>query len=446
MIWLSLAALDAAASIRSGDLRAADPRPALSGRELTHDAGRFRIHYADQGADAPPPDDEDGNGRPDLIDVLARQLPLAEAAYLVEGWRPLVGDDGLGGSAAIDVYVRELDAFGYAISAPSNGEGSSCFMEIDRGASIFGGIAASVATHELHHCIEFRYTTEAAGWLYEASATYEQYSHVTDPVLDAAAGILYADRLRSPERKLSAVDGRYEYAGFLWMKYWSERSGFRPDRLPALWEAIAKQPEWPEAFDTEGYAQFGADLPTVFLDYAVWNAFACGGDDGEHYLSDPIPCVLDETVPWVSWEGEQIEIAHGASPFTAHYLALPTDSDFTAVACDGIEGVRMAAVSMDADGNTINAARSDGERLVVPTVQGGTLRVVVAGTEEPLEATCIQSPVPRNLLAGCAIAPSGGAGVGVIGLGIVSLWGRVRRKRERCELTRASLAARSSAS
>jgi hypothetical protein len=406
----TLALVPVLLSIGPAMLRDADDaRPKLSGPEETVDREPFRLHFTREGVDAPPATDGDTNGLPDLIDVVLKALPEADRGFREEGWRPLIGDAGVEGSDAIDVYVRDLPVYGYATPVPASGDdGWSCFLEIDRGATIAGQVAASVATHELHHCVEFRYRADTATWLYEAAATYEQYSHVADPVLEYASGVLYVERLSAPERRLAAVDGRFEYAAFLWMKYWSERGGFRPERLPQLWEALAGGESWQEALGREGEDRFGTDLGGTFLEFATWNAFACANDVGEHYRSDLIPCIAQQSVPQTEWAGEPIDLQHAAGPFTAAYLSLPTTAARTAAVCAGQAGLRVAGVALDRDGRPAARAVDLNGEVELATVDGGELRLVVVGTDEPLDATCVQVPAVGSI-SGCATAPGRGS-------------------------------------
>jgi hypothetical protein len=416
-------------SIRPALLRDEEERPSLSGPEEVIERGRFRLHFTRSGKDAPDPIDADFNHYPDLIDEIVVGLIEGEREFAAEGWRSLVSDTGGGGSTTLDVYIHEIDAYGYATPIPSPMGGSGCFLEIDENIQLTGGVARSVAKHELHHCIEFRYTPAAVSWLYEAAATYEQYTHVVDPVLDYALGILYVERLATPELKLSDTSGRYEYAAFLWMKYWSEAAGFEPGRLPALWQSLeqslATGGGWQDGLELESQAVFGKDLASVYLDHAIWNSFACSNDDAQHYLSDPLPCIADTAVPLTPWDGDPIDLVHEDGPFTTAYLELQADGKPIAVACEGA-GLRLALVSVDPDGQKITQASGpSGEEVQVPTVSGGTVRVVVVGTgEEPLQATCSQENARSWGPSGCATVPTtaptaAGPGAALLAFGLL---------------------------
>lgn len=405
-------------------------RAALSGPEEVWDPDSdFRVHYTREGADAPAPADLDANGRPDLVDAIGPALAAARDAYAAEGWRALSGDEGADGTDAIDVYVWDIEDYGFA-SPASTEDGLSCWLSFDRGL-VPGPVADSVVAHELHHCVEFRYTGTLAPWLYESAATYEQYSHVTAPTLDLGAGLLYLERLDAPEKKLATTDGRLEYAAFVWMKHWAEREGSSPDALLALWEELGGGGGWQVALDRAAQAVHGRTLDELFLEHAVWNGFACANDDGAHYDPAVIPCVVDFAVPITAWDGAPITLAHDEAPFTAATLELPPTADPVGVRCASERPIGVAVVPLDGDG--VGQAMSTGRAgdLVVAEGAGGPVRVVVAGLGDlPLAATCATEAVPLVDEPGCGC--DGGAdlrvrpGAGLLALAL-ALLARTRR-------------------
>jgi hypothetical protein len=377
-------------------------RPTLTGPVRTSSLGRYKLHWTRSGDDAPNLEDLDHNARPDLIDAVLAALVQAEADYAAEGWRTLAGDNGGGdGSDDIDVYLHQIGAYGYAHSvASTDNDGWSCYLELDADLSPAGHVAQSVATHELHHCIEFRYTTSLAVWLYESAATYEQYTHVVDPALDYPLGILYTERLGDPGRRLGFADGSVEYSAFLWMKFWTERGGFAPERLPLLWDDLRSEDDWKLGLDEASENAFDQGLAETFVEYAVWNSFACAGSDGEHYDDTVLPCLPTITVPTEPWDGAPLHLVHEDSPFTAaYYEYLPADRSRLGVTCQGVPGTRFAVVALDADGAGRDLATGESGDVLAVDPAGGPIRLVVAGTEDPLDATCELVPVPTNPLA-----------------------------------------------
>ncbi|MBX2800919.1 MAG: hypothetical protein KTR31_24780 [Myxococcales bacterium] len=424
-MWILLPSLAAATPHLH---RGRAPRPQLSGTPERVESPPFRVHFTRSGQDAVSDRDSEGNGLPDVVDAVVEGLQLGASQFEAEGWRPLMGDDGRGGSADIDVYFTPLDQFGTAYVEPAaDGEqGASCFVTVDSDLQLLGDVAQSVALHELHHCVQYRYRVDLPGWLYESAATYEQYSHVTSPVLDVAVGVLFDAELSSPERRLGSTRDRDPYAAFLLMKFWTEfaAEGAQIDRLPALWEDLAIEERWREGLDAAATREFGAPFAELYLRYATWNGFACGGADGQHYLDDPIPCLVDTVVPIEAAQLDvPFDVTHVQSPFTAHYAeidAMP-EGDHELV-CEG-EGVRAAWLRLGPAG--VQLEQSDTPAPLTFRT-GDRARAVVVGTDAPLDATCTiratQEPAAQK---GCTTS-SGAPGWLALGWGL--LWHRRRRR------------------
>lgn len=292
-------------------------RPALSGPAQTveTEGGEITIHWTDEGADAIGLDsDDDGNGLPDGIDRMLDGLEIGLASYTADGWRPLLMDEGEGDTESVDVYVRDIEAFGYAYAEPT-ADGGSCFMELDPHNHTLGeGMAESVAAHELHHCIQYAYTWQANSWIYEATATYEQYLNFSGPTIDTALQALWSQRLLRMDRPISGTGDRYEYAGFVFLKFLADRGD--PADLPALWEALAVDHDWMIAFEAESQRKWGETFAETFTWFATWNLFACGRDDGQHYDPATHPCALEGSVLAQELAPEVTEVSFVHTEFT----------------------------------------------------------------------------------------------------------------------------------
>ena len=136
-------------------------RPTLSGEDQTNSRGRWVIHWTDSGTDAVIGGDANGDGTPDAIPRILDALDFGAARYEADGWRPILDDDGRGGDTNIDIYLRVVDVNGYSYPVAVSGKsGHSCYIEIDPTLATQGQVLESVAVHELHHCVQFAYTTE----------------------------------------------------------------------------------------------------------------------------------------------------------------------------------------------------------------------------------------------------------------------------------------------
>ena len=165
------------------------------------------------------------------------------------------------------MYLKEIDANGYANAIEGLDGADSCFIRIDTGLGSTGGkILESVAIHELHHCVQYAYTTETDAFMYEATATFEQYLSTEDDALDIALNVLYVERLEHPEYALATTKGRYHYAGLLFLKFLAEFSSQDLGRLPALWVALEQDSDWEDALWRESRRVWDRSFDEIFLD------------------------------------------------------------------------------------------------------------------------------------------------------------------------------------
>jgi hypothetical protein len=406
-------------------------RPALSGpEELVESAdGRFLVHFTREGDDA---------ATDDLVASILEGLEAGAQAFEERGYRPLLLDSGLGGTNAIDVYVVDIDGmngFAYPVQDGEGLEGDSCYVEID--ASLKGSpglVVPSVAAHELHHCIQYTYTDESHPWIYEATATFEQYRLMLDDTLEFAVGVLWGARLSQPDRPMEDRGDRFEYAGFVFVKYWEDRGGSVPD----LWEALADEPEWATGVATAADEAFGLSLEAMFLDHAVWNAFACARAADDAHYTDSIPCSVDASVPVAAIEGDSVPFAHTAAPYTSAYASMPSitteglTASCSAPAEDAAQG--LAILALDVDGALAAEARAvggPGEAVEValpgPIPDDGTLVLVSTSTgTAPADVTCSLTRTAPPEPEGCGCRTSSGAGWGALLLAASLVRGRRR--------------------
>jgi hypothetical protein len=384
--------------------------------------GRFRAHWTASGPSAPSPVDADGDGLPDAIGVVFDALAEADDAFAARGYLRATGDDGAGGDAALDLYLRPIDANGFAYPLPGRAPdgGAACFVELD--PSLTGALLASVAQHELHHCVQYRYRVNAHPWVYEATATWEQYL-LADPALDVGLQLLYATRLAGAGRPIDSRGDRFEYAGFLVLKHLEEYR--RPaTRGPALWEALEVERDWAAALVAVTGEAFGLDLASWFHEHAVWNGFACARDDGAHYLAEPAGCAAPASVPVAEVAlGEPFAVTLGDA-WTAAYAQVDAEGVGGAVRVDcgpAGEGALTASILvLDRDGAAREHVRTEALAggFTARTVgalppQGGALLVFTA-SGGPVAATCTASRVEAPAPATCGGGGGGGAWLGLL--------------------------------
>lgn len=435
-------------------------RPTLSGpvQILDTDDGSFRIHWTDEGVDAPAGQgDGDGNGQADFLDRILVGLTGGRAAFAAQGWRSAAPDDGTGGSDAIDVYVKSIDANGYAFHAPPADDAdaaSSCAIHLEGSlGDSLDGILESVAAHELHHCVQYAYTTSSPSWLLEATATHQQYQVFTSPALEAALQVLWIGRLSQPDLPLDSLGGRYEYAGFLFLFFWESFGGLDRARPPALWEALADaEGDWVAALDVESERLWGQSFARTFADYSTWNAFACGRDDGAHYDAALYPCTLDDTSVPIEEPAGPLLLDLRLVRYTAAYAEYPSDGEDRPLelSCEGAgdSGARAHVRLLALDRffratEVVDVTARGGDaftiRLSDPVdVAGSVLVVATSSGFDPVLIDCAvervdprseeEDPPPPDE-AGCACTSSGDlAGSSLLVLGLAALPKRRRRR------------------
>lgn len=377
-------------------------RPALpdDAQTVLTDDGRYRLHWSNSSEFAPQGPIEDGI--PFGVTLVMEALTEAEDAYARRGYRRTTGDDGTGGDSALDVYFLPINANGYAYPLPNQSPdgGAACYIELDNG--LRGNVLSSVAQHELHHCIQFRYSTQSAGWIYEASATWEQYL-LADESLDLGLQLLYAARLAEPDRRLNARGNRYEYAGFLLFKHLDEFRRPAP-RSVQVWRALERDPDWEHALEHVANDAFDLSLAEWFAAYSTWNAFACGLSDGEHYDESVAGCTSPQTVPIQGMNtGEATLVDLPQAPYASHTLEWsPVGSDSAAMLhCEapqsGAMVLTMVPVDVDGVGQAARRTVEQHDAVTLLTAdavpQDGSVRVIVASTgEDPLSVTCAIEP------------------------------------------------------
>ena len=218
-------------------------------------------------------------------------------------------------------------------------------------------MAESVAAHELHHCVQYAYTTASHPWIYEASATFEQYLLFEGPALDAGLALLWNQRLRGADRPLHTRGDRFEYSGFVFLKFWSEYGGWNHGAVVGLWEQLAQTPPWKEAVAAHSEAVFNQDFDATFAELSVWKFFACSREPaagGGHFDSERHPCILPAIsvdVLDVEDEATSVDFSFDDGPYVASFAEMPNHNGEQVLGVDcevsGAEGARGGLVVVE---------------------------------------------------------------------------------------------------
>lgn len=175
------------------------------------DSGIFRFHYTLSGGNAVLPEDDDGNGIPDYVELMKQTFDdIAVVDFGQENYTLPPSDDwyinqGNGGSEHFDVYIYELSPGFYGfVQAESYAQN---FSELTRGDnenspnveetnalvswmgmrnnySDFPGIESNIiqvtSAHEFYHAIQYAYDAWERSWIKEASAVWMEEIHYDD--------------------------------------------------------------------------------------------------------------------------------------------------------------------------------------------------------------------------------------------------------------------------
>jgi hypothetical protein len=221
------------------------------------------VHYVTTGLDAPPLNDDNGNGVPDYVEEIGAAADSAFAYYAAHGFRAPLADSA-GPNTSPDVYIKHFhspDLFGLTY-APVRGEGGSFVIvssHLDESPGLARASLAGTVAHELFHVVQYAYVPrgQMPSWVAEGSAS--AMSLLVEPKIKDLVGVDYLDRwLAQSWRPL--FDERFYcdhcYGGASW---WAALAAGEPTLLPEYFTALARQAK------TKKAPGFGLDLLNTLL-------------------------------------------------------------------------------------------------------------------------------------------------------------------------------------
>jgi hypothetical protein len=272
-------------------------------------AGRFCVHWVDEGLDAPEPADAngqaDGDGVPDYVE---RVLKVAAHVHAVEngrlGWREPRSDGRHGGrNGKTDVYLSQIggELFGYA--APDRGQATKAhriprrlhgYLVLDNDYSAFefpgtkplADLQVTFA-HEYNHILQFGYDAYQDPWFAEASATW-----VEDQVYNRINDYLrYVRRWVKLWETPLTTNSIKEYGSAVWNQWLARHYG--PEVIRKAWAgSIDAKPggfsvaSYERALRASGPSDLGRDFTRFAAAVAEWRT---GSGFRESYLYPDAP-------------------------------------------------------------------------------------------------------------------------------------------------------------
>ena len=244
----------------------------------TYATKRAVVHYVVLGIDAPPLNDDDGDGVPDYVERVGDAADTAIAYYERRGFTPIRPDRG-GPDDRPDLYVTRFAPGYFGLSIPASDAVGGAFTAVANSLDpsperSFASLYATVA-HELFHLVQFSYFAPERGvplpgWVLEGTAAAVEGS-VYPEVADLVSDLQLRHWFAAPQIPLTAQS----YGAQLLWRYLELH-----DRrvLPAFLASVAaSRPASFAARLGEVYRGVaGRSFATTFADFATWAAEADG--------------------------------------------------------------------------------------------------------------------------------------------------------------------------
>ena len=268
-------------SLAAGLALAAGPRTALAARPVVerptsggaHAYGvaeaapyvglRAVVHYVATGTDAPPLNDDNGDGYPDYVEQVSQAADTALAYYQQHGLKAPLPDTA-GPDAKPDIYIDSLSPGMFGVTfAPSGAEGGTFVLVSPRldpsKPRAFGGLSTTVA-HELAHVVQYSYVVSGRLPLWAAEGSAVGLSMLVFPAIEDVVATDYLDGwLKTPW--LPLYDERFScahcYGGAWW---WLYLSGLHRGILPRYFAQLESDDRAGKKTTTVGVSQLDLAL------------------------------------------------------------------------------------------------------------------------------------------------------------------------------------------
>jgi hypothetical protein len=266
-------------------------------KPFTYGTTHFVIHYDTAGTYPvyrPWEDVDPADGVPDYVNRVGEYM---ERSWYVEvdsmGYYAPPFDGTAGGDSLYDVYIDE--PYGYtAGEAPSSQYPDRPYaitsyidigndLRISRYPNDPLPFCKATCSHEFFHACQFVFTGQIwlypedyTSWLYESSSNW-----IEESVWDELNDVYYYLNSYLPVsyQSLYHEDSRHMYASWIWNQYLSENFG--RDILYSIW--LKYMETYACAAVDSVLRDSGTTMNDQFQEFAVWNWFTNGKDDGNHY-------------------------------------------------------------------------------------------------------------------------------------------------------------------
>ncbi len=210
--------------------------------ESTYTSGRAVVHYVILGIDAPPLNDDDGDGVPDYVQRVGEAADRALAYYERRGF-PAPRPDEAGPDARPDIYISRFSPGTFGVAFPASKAEGGAFAVVSNSLDpsqerSFASVYATVA-HELFHLVQFSYFRSTSDpviptWILEGTAAGLETR--VFPELDDLVSTIQLRRWFSATQH--SITSQSYGAQLLWRRLDAEQPRF----LPALFARLAARP------------------------------------------------------------------------------------------------------------------------------------------------------------------------------------------------------------
>ena len=283
--------------------------------------GHFKIHYTEDNTNGDAVYGFDGD------QLTVPQYVIDLAGYLDSSWNEVItnmdytappSDGTAGGDGRFDVYLIDMDAYGYTTfdSGPSDVyivmENDFTGFPENLGPDQRQGAQKVTAAHEFFHASQLQYTTNLSAnrWWMEAGSTWmedvvfpdvkdylnytgfkfddvndngqwdsgENWYKIDGSTIEGSTG--RPDRwFDQPEYSMNSIEGPHEYGTIVFAKYISEKYG--EDAMKSVWERIGSGSTAFDAISNELLSR-GISLGAAFVSFQSAN-YRRDYQDGVYY-------------------------------------------------------------------------------------------------------------------------------------------------------------------
>jgi hypothetical protein len=266
-------------------------------KPFTYHTTHFVIHYDTAGSYPVYHPHEDVNPVDGVPDYVNRVGEYMERSWYVEvdsmGYYAPPFDGTTGGDSLYDVYIDQ--PYGYTAGEEASSQypdrpyATTSYIDIGNDLRIPRypddplPFCKATCSHEFFHACQFVFTGQI--WLYWEDYTswlYESCSNwIEESVWDELNDVYYYLNSYLPVsyQSLYYTGDRHMYASWIWNQYLSENYG--RDILYSIW--LKYMETYACAAVDSVLHNLGTSMNDQFQEFAVWNWFTNGKDDGNHY-------------------------------------------------------------------------------------------------------------------------------------------------------------------